>query len=34
MTKIDEILGQEPETVLPPDVEKRIRTITEAVHTK
>jgi len=29
--KIDEILGQEPERILPPDVEKRIRTIAERV---
>jgi len=27
--KIDEILGPEPESILPPDIEKRIRTITE-----
>jgi trimethylamine--corrinoid protein Co-methyltransferase len=27
--KIDEILGAEPQHILPPDVEERIRTITE-----
>jgi len=30
-TKIDEILSAEPRHILPPDVEKRIRTITERV---
>jgi trimethylamine--corrinoid protein Co-methyltransferase len=29
--KIDEILGAEPRHILPPDIEKRIRTITERV---
>jgi len=29
--KIDEILSAEPRHILPPDVEKRIRTITERV---
>ena len=29
--RIDEILGAEPRYILPPDVEKRIRTITERV---
>jgi len=29
--KIDEILNAEPQHILPPDVEKRIRTITERV---
>jgi trimethylamine--corrinoid protein Co-methyltransferase len=32
--KIDEILGEDPQPILPPHVEKRIRTITEAVQTK
>ena len=30
-TKIDEILSAEPRQILPPDVEKKIRTITERV---
>jgi hypothetical protein len=30
-TKIDEILSAEPRHILPPDVEKKIRTITERV---
>jgi trimethylamine:corrinoid methyltransferase-like protein len=32
--KIDEILGAEQRRILPPDVEKGIRTITEAIQTK
>jgi hypothetical protein len=30
-TRIDEILGSEPRQILSPDVNKRIRTITERV---